>query len=326
LVSDKNIFAIMMKGKNIINYQASACATFITFFLFALHAGILGYGFQTVKEFGEDYGHESDKIKDLMYMFYAVSVGVAGSSVFYGLFLCMELHTAIYLRVILLISSMVIYFGGIADAQSLDRDVEDFDTSDWAEMTLALAWVFLAGFELNQSFYKQCGRITSKILVLFFYALTTAGGALKGFHLMDEDKSESQTYDPALQGKILLVGAGFAGLATLAFLFYVFLDHSEPLKLHMIFAILMALTMLASSSCAYHQERKDWNENMESCRLRETRGYSCDFWEMEGEMLNLKLASHVCQALALLSTVGFDAYFLETQKVSQEDLRGMASV
>lgn len=145
---------------------------------------------------------------------------------------------------------------------------------------------------------------------------------------MDEDKPESQSYDPALQGKIFLAAAGFAGLATLAFLFYVFLDHSEPLKLHMIFAILMALTMIASWSCAYHQERKDWNESMESCRRFQLvqRGYSCDFLEVKEETLNLKLASDVILALAMLSTVGFDAYFLETQKVSQEDLRGMASV
>lgn len=354
-----------MVRKHTINYQAAACATFCTFILFAFHAGIKGYGLQSIKEYHDDYvedkGDGYDEIVDHMYLNYAVAVGVAGSSIFYGLFLVMELHTALFLRVVLLASSMVLYLGSVADGKAdggVSKNMEDafegFDEHDWSAVSMALAWVFIAGFELNQSFYKHCGRVTSKMFVFFFYALVTCSALIKGFTLMSEnlentpscsffrepsDRVDFCTYNPNTAGKIVLTAGIFAALATVAFLFYVCLDHSEPIKLHMIFSVLMVLTYFGYVGYEYHHQME---------MISNTRAAVDDKWEYIDrigrfydsnqktkeyvflgffeEVMHYGLASDIFEVLAVLSMVGFNAYFLETQKVSQEDLAGIVAV
>lgn len=330
-----------MVNKNLINYRAAACATFIAFFFFSLQAGLQGYAFQRVKEEYDDgmftaSSFSPDKLEDHMYLYYTVAVCVAGSSLFYLLYLAAELYTGLFLRVIVLTCSMVIFVGAIADGESsddfkssdnLDKDAfRDFDSGDWAHICFGLAWVFIASFELNQMLSKDWGRFVSKIQVFFFYALISTAAIIKGVLLLDEDKDFVSAYDPSVHGKIWLAFGGLAALATLAFMFYMCIDHSEPLKLHMIFATLTALTWFACEAYEYHQWRKDWSVSMDLyVALGKTA--TVDFLEFQEEIKHYMLAGNVFLGLSMLCIVGFNAYFLETQeKADEHDLRGPASV
>merc|ERR1719197_1575015 len=198
----------------------------------------------------------------------------------------MELHTAIFLRVILLIGSMCVYLYSIADSTTEegmdDIDaIKDFDSHDWAAVSWALAWVFIAGFELNQSFYKQCGRITSKILFTLFYIFVGLSLIGRGLHLMNDELTSRGCgmktimhnaapdtfadvadchFDPSLLGKIKLATGVLAALAAVAFLFYVCLDHHEPIKLNIILAILMVVTGVGGQGYQWYTQFTDLTE------------------------------------------------------------------
>jgi len=304
-----------MVYKQLIDYRAAACSTMITFFFFALHLGILGFTIQHAKEFwSENLGPfftAEDHFEDQMYLYYTAAVCVACSSILYGFYLAAGLYTGLILRVIILTSSMIIYVGAIAngkveDGIDSDVDMDDFNTSDWGHIVFGIAWVFIAGFEVNQMCTKEWGRFISKIQVCGFYTLLATALIIQGAILMDEEVKQSgkvdwSAYDPSVHGKILVAAGAFAALAAVAFMFYMCLDHPEPIKIHMCCVVLFVFTCFGSTGYEYKQKMEVYSDLPDS-------KYS-DFVK---EMQHLYLASNIFLGLSLATMLGFNAYFFET--------------
>jgi len=318
-----------MVYKKLVDYRAAACSTMIAFFFFALHAGLRGYNYQHRKDYFSDIGvppalFNEDHLEDQMYLFYTVAVCVACSSILYGFYLAVDLYTCLILRVIVLTSSMIIYFGAIANGKvegGIDSDVgmddlNDFNTADWAHILFGLAWVFIASFEINQMCSKAWGRFISKIQVFCFYTLLASGGIARGMTLMDED-SKTSHYDPSVHGKIVLAAGVFAALASVAFMFYMCLDHPEPIKIHMCCVALFVFIGFGSSGYEFRQRMEIYSDLPES-----------DHTDFLKEADSIHLASNIFEGLSLATMLGFNMYFFETAPSAGQEVGccGPASV
>lgn len=320
-----------MVYKKLVDYRAAACSTMFSFFFFALHAGINGYTLQHAKEFWSDnpFFTEEDHYEDQMYLYYTVAVCVACSSLLYGFYLVADLYTGLILRVIVLTSSMIIYVGAIANGKVeegidsvSDVDMGDFNTADWAHIIFGIAWVFIAGFEVNQMCSKEWGRFISKIQVCGFYTLLATAFIMRGVMLMDEEIQESKkwdmsAYDPSVHGKIMVAAGAFAALAAVAFMFYMCLDHPEPIKIHMCCVVLFVFICFGSMGYEYKQHMEaysDWPE--------------IEFTDFAKEVEHLHLASSIFKGLSLATMLGFNMYFFETAPPAGQEVGccGPASV
>lgn len=321
----------IMVYKKLVDYRAAACSTMIAFFFFALHAGLRGYNVQHKKDFFSDnYGplfFNEDHYKDQMYLYYTVAVCVACSSILYGFYLAVDLYTCLILRVIVLTSSMIIYVGAIANGKvegGIDSDVEmddfsDFNTADWAHILFGLAWVFIASFEINQMCSKEWGRFISKTQVFLFYTLLASGAIARGAILMNEDSETWDTshYDPSVHGKIVLSAGVFAALASVAFMFYMCLDHPEPIKIHMCCVALFVFIGFGSMGYEFKQRMEAYSESPDS-----------DYTDFLKESDSIFLASNIFEGLSLATMLGFNLYFFETAPSAGQEVGccGPASV
>jgi len=327
------------------DYRSSACATLITFFFFALFAGMKGYHYQHGVDWIDEHQPSSDAVdqwKDQMFLFYTVAACVAASTILYVIFLAAELYTGLFLRVIVLTCSMIIYVGATANGASEEGlqeevDVNDFNTMEWAQIGFAVAWVFIASFEINQICSKENGRFIAKIQFCCFYTILSLSIITMGFLLMDKEKSdgtdghyEDKAYDPNIHGKIVLAAGIVAALAAVAFMFYMCLDHPEPIKIHMICVAVFILTLFGAVGYKHKQrlaDISDWEESASQKKV-ELKDF---FLEME----YIAIASNVFQVLSIATILGFNVYFFETapqvsqnprRRPRQHQPRGLASV